>query len=122
MRPQKIVKRQADKQAVVINEKHQAILDGKSQTDKPVRAIYYVDISRLSQSQINTLYQQISANLSNSLGGQHYVVPVRDNKLACDVIFEKEILDIVNDICEVKDGQIAMKNGYQDIVVIRKHV
>lgn len=122
MKPQKIIKRQESKQPVVINEKHQAILEGKNSVDKPIRAVYYVDISRLSQHQVSSLYQQISQNLSTSQGGPHYIVPIRDNKLACDVIFEHEILDMVNAICEIKDGQIALKNGYQDVIIIRNNV
>lgn len=122
MKQQKIIKRQENKQPVVINEKHQAILDGKQSVDKPVRAVYYVDISRLAQNQVNALYQQISHNLSTSQGGPHYIVPIRDNKLACDVIFEHEILDMVNSICEIKDGKIQLKNGYQEVVIIRNHV
>lgn len=119
MKPQKVVKNKDAKKAVVINEKHQALIEGKSTSDKPIRAVYFVEIGSLSPAQVQSLYTQLSSAWAKAQGGMHYVIPVRNGKLSGDIVFEKEILNTINALCEVKDGQIALKNNYEEVVVIR---
>lgn len=122
MKPQKITKNKDAKKPVVINEKHQALIEGKSTSEKPIRAVYFVEIGHLSAAQVQSLYTQLSSAWAKAQGGLHYVIPVRNGKLSGDILFEKEILDMVNKLCEVKDGQITLKQNYEEVVVIRTQV
>lgn len=122
MKPQKIVKNREEKKPLIINEKQQAIIEGKIASEKPVRAVYFVEVGNLPPSKIQDLYGALNAEWVKAQGGMHYVIPVRDGRITGDILFEQEILKIVNRLCEVKDGQIALRNGYEDVIVIRKSV
>lgn len=122
MKQQKIVKNREEKKPLIINEKHQALIEGKASSDKPIRAIYFVEVGGLSPSQVRDLYAALNADWVKAQGGVHYVIPMRDGKVTGDIFFEQELLGVINKLCEVKNGQIALKDGHQDVIVIRKSV
>lgn len=55
--------------------------------------------------------------------GFHYIIPVRQGKLPGDVLFESEILtELIEKVCKVKDGKIVLKDGAQEVRVLREVV
>ena len=86
----------------------------------PIRTIMYVETGNLPSNEV----RDITASLMHTLhpGHPHFVVPLRNGKMHTDLDFEKELLDFVQLICEVKDGQIALKGGCHDVDVIRVRV
>ena len=124
MRQQKIVRNKPKSQPTIINEKKIAALNKEQPigSDHPVRTVYYVDIHDMAPSQYNTLLSEVSRTAQSLKGGVHYIIPVRHGKIKTDIAFEAEILNMVHQICEIKDGQIVMKGGAQEVRVIRENI
>lgn len=121
MRSQPVDRKSVESGPTIINEKANRIM----QSDNPevaVRAIYFVNVDGLDQAQLHSLYHQLNEQYKQARGGVHYVIPIRDGKLTGDILFEKEILEVVNKLCEVKDGSIQMRDGYKEVVVLREIV
>lgn len=123
MRQQKIIKSTAKTKPTIINNKQLAAAEKASQgSDKPVRTVYYVEVSQLTASQIDILMTEVGKHASTLKGGAHYIIPVRNGKIRTDIHFEAEFLQTVNKLCEVKDGQIIMRGGAQDVIILREQV
>jgi hypothetical protein len=90
--------------------------------DVAVRAVVFVEVKDMSSSQVGQLLAQINQSYKNARGGIHYIIPIRHGRISTDILFENEILDFVNKLCEVKDGAIALRDGYTQINVIRETV
>jgi hypothetical protein len=89
-------------------------------TGIPIRTVMYVEVGNLPPNEV----RDIVASLMQTLhpGHPHFVVPLRNGKMHTDLNFEKEVLDFVQLICEIKDGQIALKDGCHDVDIIRVKV
>lgn len=124
MRQQKIIRNKEKPKPTVVNEKQLAALSREKPAgaDLPVRTIYYVDVTNMLQEQYVALLEEVNRGAKNLKGGAHYIIPVRNGKIRTDIAFEAEFLKVVNEICEVKDGQIVLKNGTQDVLVIREQI
>jgi hypothetical protein len=95
------------------------------QSDNPevaVRAIYFVDVDDLEPSQLQALYHHLNEQYKQARGGVHYVIPIREGKITGDILFEQEILSVINQLCIVKDGKIELRDGYKEVVVLRERV
>jgi hypothetical protein len=86
----------------------------------PIRTVMYVETGNLPPNEV----RDVVASLTQTMhpGHPHFVCPLRNGKLNTDLDFEKEVLDFVKSICEVKDGQIELKGGCHDVDVIRVRV
>lgn len=120
MKQQKIVRAQS-KEINVIDERTPNIPELPSSTH-PIRAVVYVEVKDMQQNQIRDLVTRVSQAYATARGGIHYVIPVRHGKITSDILFEVEILDVVNQICEVKDGKITLRDGATDVTIIRESV
>ena len=128
VRTQRIEKNEQKKHPVVL---HTAAIDDSrapapvpeppGNSDIPVRTVYYVEVENMSKEQVLLLGNTIAEMHENARGGAHYFIPVRFGKLKSDVVFEDEIMPMVNELCEVVDGKIQLKNK-REVRVIRENV
>lgn len=88
----------------------------------PVRSVVFVEVGDAEPLRVQCLIQEINGIYKTARGGVHYVIPVRNGKIKTDILFEKEFLDVVNKVCEVRDNNIVMKNGEQEVQVLREVV
>lgn len=91
-----------------------------SASNTPIRTVLFVEVGNMETLRVQLLIQEINKQYSTARGGIHYIIPVRNGKIGSDMIFEKEFLEIVNKTCEVKEGQIVLRNGATDVHVIRE--
>jgi hypothetical protein len=75
----------------------------------------------MERERVLYLVKQISNTYENS-GGAHYVLPVRHGKISGDIAFESEWEATVREVFEVRDGQICLKNGAQDVRIVRESI
>ena len=124
MRQQKIIRNKPKPTPNIVNEKQLAAISKETATgsDLPVRTIYYVEIQDMDASRYGMLLDEINRAASKLKGGAHYVIPVRNGKIRTDIAFEKEFLDVVHQVCEVKNNEIVLKNGAQDVIILREKV
>ncbi len=88
--------------------------------DTPIRAVMFVEVKDMSSAQVGQLLNQINQSYKNARGGIHYIIPIRHGKISADILFENEILDFVNKLCEVKDGNIILRDGFCQVNVVRE--
>ena len=123
MRQQPINKNTSKKSMKIIDERPPLDISEDAAASKiPVRTIHYVEVGDMSQQQIALLLQQINNSFKSAKGGIHYVVPIRNGKIGSDIIFEEEWLKVIRETCEIQDNQIVMKNGSQEVRIIRQRV
>lgn len=105
-------------QAVVASKPLAQRMVTYSQSPVPVRTVIFMEVGDTPADQV----RQAIAHVKTIHGeGMHptFVLPVRNRKLTGDVIFEGEILDMVRALCEVKDGEIVLRDGARDVDVMR---
>ncbi len=90
--------------------------------NKPVRAVFYVEVGDMEPLRVQLLIQEINKQYSNARGGVHYVVPIRHGKIGSDIVFEKEWENVVRQTCEIRDGQICLKDEAKEVCVIRESI
>ena len=83
----------------------------------PIRTVMYVEVGNLPPNEVRDIVASLTATLNP--GHPHFVVPLRNGKMNTDLNFENEVLEFVQSICEVQDGQIVLKGGCHDVDVIR---
>ena len=86
----------------------------------PVRTVLYVEVGDLPTAQVQELCRHLLKGLSNE--HPHYIVPLRSGRLTSEIVFEKEFLSTVRAVCEIKDDEIVLKGGAQNVDIIRKKV
>lgn len=87
----------------------------------PVRTVHYVEIGNMHSKQLQLLLQEMN-KMYDTAHGINYFIPVRHGKISCDIQFEAEFLTVVNEMCEIKDGEIILKGGAKDVQVIRQQI
>ena len=134
MRQQKIEHKKTKKKHVhVINQRAidgPPIIDTGSKfpnvapeiANQPVRAIYFVNVDGMEPIQIRLMLQKLNETYSSARGGVHYMIPLRGGKIGQDILFEEEWLNVVNKTCEIKDGEIVLKDGAKGVTVIREMI
>lgn len=118
------IKREKQKKTTrVINQKEPDLKDLPkipAGVNKPVRAVHYVEFGDAPAKKVQFFVQELNKVYQGTPGGQHFVVPVRHGRVTTEVDFEGEFLKVVNELCEVDDnGQIVMKNGSDEVLVLR---
>lgn len=125
MRQQRISRNKPEKKLEIIDERTKEIpiqnLDPKI-ANSPVRTVNFVEVSGMSNAQIQILLHQLNSAHQTAKGGIHYIIPVRNGKIGSDILFEKEWLDVVNKTCEIVDNKIVLKDGAKDVMVVRQSV
>lgn len=123
MKQQKIIKQNQPKHVEVIDErtpKPQAQSQA-AEASVPVRTVIYMEVGDMERERVLYLIKQVSASYENSKG-THYVLPVRHGKVSGEIGFESEWEAIVREAFEIRDGQICLKGGAQEVKVVREFV
>lgn len=118
MKSQPIEKQQVKKDVEITNTNRKS----HTKTGIPIRTVIFVEVGTMGQNQIAELLRQLNDAYDNNNGSVHYVIPIRNGRIPSDVLFENEIEDFVNKICEVNDGKIKLKNGANECVIIRETI
>jgi len=130
MRQQKIDRKKSKKQVQIVNQR-EAELDTSNieipnidpkYANQPVRAIYFTNVDGMDAIQIRLMLQELNRMFDGAKGGVHYMIPVQNGKIGQDIVFEEEWLSVVNKTCEVKNGEIVLKDGAKDVHVIRQNI
>lgn len=104
----------------VVNEKTLARMGKRHDPSIPLRTVIYIEVGNLKSEEV----QQAVAFVQKQHASSHhpvFVCPVRNGRLSTDVLFEEDILTLVNAWCEIKDGKIVMKDGAKEVDVLRTH-
>lgn len=88
----------------------------------PVRTINFVEVGDMVGKQLQLILQRLNQTHDTAQGGIHYFLPVRHGKIGSDILFEEEWLRVVKETCEVQDGEIVLKGGAKEVVVIRQRI
>lgn len=121
MKQQKINAKKPPKQPVVIDQRQPDIsLPEIPNSNVPVRAVVFVEVGDMDQVRVQCLIQEINKIYRGSRGGIHYVIPVRDGKIRTDIVFENEFLDVVNQLCEIRDNKIVFQDDAAEVKVLRE--
>lgn len=115
MKQQRIEKKPVQKQPVVIDTR-------QPRADLAVRTVMYVEVGNMGEDQLRELRQRFAQSYTGPVHGPHYFVPVRHGKIRTDLQFESEFLEVVKQVCEVKDGNIVLKGGANAVTVSRINV
>lgn len=115
MQQQRIIKKEPAAKTTVIDVQ-------KTPAGVAARTVIFVEIGGATAQQFAEVAQRFSAEYQGSPMGHHYFVPVRNGQLQNDPLFEEEFLKVVREVCEVKDGEIAMKGGATPVKVVRNFV
>jgi hypothetical protein len=86
----------------------------------PVRTVLYVDVTSLEPDRVRLVCRELTKNFATA--HPHFVVPVRNNRITSDLQFESEFLEVVKQLCEVKDNEIVLKGTAQEVEVFRLRV
>lgn len=125
MRQQRISRKKTENKLKIVDERSKEIpiqnIDPKI-ANLPVRTVNFVEVGGMSHAQVRILLDQLNQAHQTAKGGIHYVVPVRNGKIGSDILFEKEWLDIVNKTCEIIDNKIVLRDGAQEVMVVRQSV
>jgi len=117
MKQQRIVRQQPPKQPQVIDARSpRATADGRA---TPVRTVMYVETGSMDADQVRALALEFAKQYDGPVHGPHYFVPVRNGRVRTDVHFEQEFLNVVRELCEVRQGEIVLKNGATAVQVSR---
>jgi len=115
MKSQPIKKPEAKKQPIVVDQR-------KPKPGHLVRTINYVEVGDMTPEQITSLAIMFAKQYEGNVYGPHYFLPARNGHLSTDIQFENEILSVVNQLCEVRDGKIVLKGEPVKVQVIRNFV
>lgn len=88
--------------------------------DLPVRTVLYIEVGDLSPAEARGVVNHVMGNLPN--GHPHYCTITRHGKVTSGVEFEGDFLNTVKAMCEIKDGEIVLKGGAQEIDLIKVSV
>jgi hypothetical protein len=126
MRAQRIERNNSTKAPQIIDERQPTIPEppkvDPAVAHIPVRTVFLMEVGDMAPEQIQYLVQEINKVYSESKGGVHYVLPVRHGKIGSDLLFEVEWERVVQDTCEIRDGQIKLKEGAQDCQIVRQNI
>lgn len=122
MKSQKIEKKVDKKRPLIIDERKSKIPEIMPSTSNPLRVINYVEVGDMDKAHIQLLVQELNRTYQMAKGGIHYFIPIRNGKIGSDIVFEEEWLKCVSETCEIKDGQIVLKNGAAEVEIIRRKI
>lgn len=93
-----------------------------AKANAPVRTVNFVEVGDMVGKQLQLILQRLNETHDTAKGGIHYFLPIRHGKIGSDILFEEEWLKVVNETCEIKDGQIVLKGKAKEVVVIRQRI
>lgn len=88
----------------------------------PLRVLFLMEVGDMEAAKVQLLVQEAGAMYKNMRGGIYYILPVRHGKLKSDLFFEKEALELINQLCEVVDGKIVLRGGATECNIIRQNI
>jgi len=125
-RSQKISRSKPKNTTTIIDERSPQLLNTQYSNPEvanaPVRTINFVEVGDMEGKQLQLILQRLNATHDTAKGGIHYFLPVRNGKIGSDLVFEEEFLSVVDQTCEVIDGQIQLKGGAKEVQIIRKKI
>lgn len=125
MKQHKVIRNSRPKQPTIIDERkpHIPALNINPETaNLPLRAVFYVEVGDMESFRVQHLVSEASKMYEGLKGGIHYVIPLRHGKISSDIVFEQEFERVVNELCEIHNGKIRLKNGAQDCVIVREQI
>lgn len=122
LRQQKIEGKPVQTKRPVIEDLRQPKIQSPEAAAIPIRTVLYAEVGDLSREQVLVLLGTLNQQYADNRHGPHYIVPTRQGRIGTDVHFEAEFLDVVQRICEVRDGKITLRDGAKDVQVIRQQV
>jgi hypothetical protein len=88
----------------------------------PLRTVLLLEVGDMEPAKVQLLVQEANKMYDGAKGGIHYVLPVRHGRIGTDVVFEGEWEKIVQETCEIRDGQIRLKDGAAECYVVRQRL
>lgn len=88
----------------------------------PLRTVFFMEVGDMEPAKVQLLVQEANKMYEGSRGGIHYVLPVRHGKLRSDIVFEAEWERVVRETCEIRDGQICLKDGATECQIVRTNI
>jgi hypothetical protein len=126
MRQQRINRKPPEAKPLIIDERPPPPLPEielqETISDKPVRTVYYIEVGDLEAVRVQILVQELNKIHAGNRGGIHYVLPLRHGKIGTDIVFEAEWEAVGQEVFEFCDGKIRLKNGAQDVQIIRTKI
>lgn len=126
MKHQKISRNIPPKRPIIENEKTPTLTTiqnfNPATANLPIRTVNYVEVYDMSAERVLRLLQELGKAHDPEKGGIQYFVPMRHGQIRSDLSFEAEFLAVVKEMCEVKDGEIQLKGGAQDVHIIRQKI
>lgn len=106
----------------VHNEKLLNRIQNPGDNSKPIRTVFYLEVGDMKASEVHQAFRAANAQYA---GNQHptFAIPLRRGVAYTDVLFEQEALDLIRNVCEVRDGKIVFKkHPPQAVDVLRTQV
>lgn len=125
MRQQKIIRSDQKKKPIIHDDRQHKIPElnlNPLAADIPVRAVFYVEVGDMDQIRVQLLVSEVSKLYTGLKGGAHYIIPVRHGKIGSDIVFEQEFERVVQEVCEICDGKIRLKDGAKECQIVRQQI
>lgn len=125
MKQQRINRKDPNKKPTIIDERKPNIPNiniDPTVANLPLRAVFYVEVGDMEPMRVQYLVAEASKMYNALRGGIHYVIPMRHGKIGSDIVFEQEFLNVVHQVCEIKDGAIGLKDGAKECVIVRQQI
>lgn len=84
-----------------------------------IRTVLFIEAGDMDNQRVAAAIKAISKQWDGN-EHPHYVCCVRNGKITNDIFFETEFLDVVNKVCEVKDGKISLKGEAHEVEIFHK--
>ena len=88
----------------------------------PLRTVFFMEVGDMEPARIQLLIQEAGKVYDAMRGGIHYVLPVRHGRIGSDLVFEAEWERIGQEVFEIRDGQIRLKEGAQACNIVRQSI
>ena len=103
---------------VVSDERIQKRTSTVDVSNVPIRTIIAVEVGDLPVSDVQKAIRQL-VDIYQHDKHPTYIIPTRNSRMTSDIIFEEGIEELVQKLCEIKDGKICLKNGWREVDVAR---
>jgi len=125
MRQQRINNKIKKSEPEIIDERSHKIPDiqyDPQYANQPIRSVFYVEVGDMETNRVKLLMKELNKCYDSMRGGIHYIIPIRHGKIGTDIVFEAEFLNVVDQMCEIKDDKIVLKDGAKEVHVVRQSV
>ncbi len=126
MKQQRIARRSSKKAPLIIDERQPKspppIEIDPAKANLPIRTIIYLEVGDMEPVKVQYLIQEMNKVYADSRGGIHYIIPIRNGKIGTDIAFEAEFERVVQEICEIHEGNIRLKGGAKECYIVRQTI